>query len=99
MRKKSVLVINDDGTRKRMYVRLSAIMSSLVAMVDGVRVTYFGSKSPSGPPYMEVIDAIDWLEREMLSARRLGQSRYEMDLEAKVTTLRSSMERDLGAKA
>lgn len=49
-----------DGT---LYVELRVVMSPLVALVDGLPMTFFG-KSKKSPAYMKIDDAIAWCGKE-----------------------------------
>lgn len=64
MTKKATLYVRtDDG---RLWVQQQAVMPFLVATIDAIPLTFFGTKrNPmAGPPYMEIDAAIVWLEKE-----------------------------------
>lgn len=46
----------------RLFVRLSAITTWLVALVDGLTLTYFGKDRTT--PYLEIDTAIEWCKKE-----------------------------------
>ncbi len=57
---KNLIVADKEGT---LYVRADAVMTPLVAIMDGIAVAFFG-KGKKSPMYLAVDDAIVWCEKE-----------------------------------
>lgn len=62
-RKPKTIFAECNGT---LYVRLEAVMPFIVALCDGVSMTFFGKKK-TDKPYLAIDQAIQWLERETKS--------------------------------
>ncbi len=58
MAKKSVFAASPDG---RLFVEAAAIMTPLVAVIDGLPVAFFGKSKKA---YLEVDMAIEWCQKE-----------------------------------
>jgi hypothetical protein len=58
-KKRSLFAEDRNGVR---YVELLAIMTPLVALIDGLPVTFFGKSNRS---YLTLDQAIDWCRKEM----------------------------------
>ena len=61
MRKKQSIFATDKDSKK-LYVVLKCVMTPLVALIDGLPVTFFGKGKTA---YIEVDAAIGWCEKEM----------------------------------
>ncbi len=59
--KKTPFVGLEDG---RLFVELAAVMHPLIAVSDGLSVTFMGRNKT---PYISIDDAIDWCKKEMNS--------------------------------
>ena len=62
-KKKALLAETNDG---KLYVQLYAVMHPMVAMCDGIDMTFFGKGKRMGPPYMLIEDAIAWTKKELI---------------------------------
>jgi hypothetical protein len=61
MPRKPKTVFAVDVDRKRLYVRLGVVMNPLVALCDGIPVTFFGKETVA---YLDIDVAIAWAEKE-----------------------------------
>jgi hypothetical protein len=57
-KKRTVFACN----QKELYVELKAIMWPMLAMIDGIGITFFGKGKK---PYLKIDTAIQWLEKEL----------------------------------
>jgi hypothetical protein len=55
---KTVFAQSEDG---RLYVKLAAVMSPMIALIDALPLTFFGKGKT---PYLAIDDAIEWCRKE-----------------------------------
>ena len=72
MAKKSPLASDADGN---VYVAVDHVMSPMVALIDGLPLTYFGRERR---PYLKADVAIEWCRKEMDHHSR---ERFELTIE------------------
>lgn len=69
-----------------LFVRTACVMGSLIATVDGLAQTWFGSEKHS---YLRIVTAVEWIEKEL--PKTTGNERAE--LEKKLAVLREAMQK------
>jgi hypothetical protein len=57
------------------HVLLAAVMPLAVAMIDGITIGHFGGKNPAW--YLNLDDAINWLNREIAQVAQPQNTRRE----------------------
>jgi hypothetical protein len=62
-----LIALTDDG---RLFVKLDTLMDPMVAMCDGLSLTFFGRGKTA---YLNVDDAIAWCEKELKGKDRAMQ--------------------------
>ncbi len=92
MTKFSVFAETADG---RAFVRQDAIMSFLVASIDGLTLHFMG-KNGGGPAYLDLGTAIAWVEKE-LEREGVGKKRFSL-LSETLDTLRAAAAAHAAAK-
>jgi hypothetical protein len=78
MGKKAIWAENEAG---HLFVRVSAVMTPIIVLMDGLRVSYFGKAGP----FLLIDDAIAWLEKEISYAK--DRPKYLKEQSTKLQTL------------